>query len=281
MRQSFLAAAAIAALAACGQGSDEPAPAPAAAAPAEIEETALPEAAPAPQAAPSPDYAAALADARRPEGDVEDDEVRKAADVLAFIGAEPGMTIVELEAGGGYYTELLSRIVGSDGKVWMQNPAGFDSFLGDAIEQRLADGRLPNVEYMKTQFDALSAAGASADLVTWILGPHELWFIPEGSDGFGDPETAFAEIARVLKPGGHFVALDHSAQEGAPPEVGGTLHRIDKGLIRAMAEAAGLVFVSESDVLANPDDPRDANVFSDEWRRKTDRFLIKFQKPAG
>ena len=61
----------------------------------------------------------------RPEADKKDDEIRKASDVLQFTGVWPGMTLVELEAGKGYYTELLSHIVGKDGKVYMQNPHGF------------------------------------------------------------------------------------------------------------------------------------------------------------
>jgi predicted methyltransferase len=171
--------------------------------------------------------------------------------------------------------------VGSDGAVYMQNPPLFDGFAGDAIRARVADGRLPNVEQMRTAFDTLPVEDASVDVVTWFLGPHELWFYPEGAPQgvLGDPDKAFVEIARVLKSGGRFVALDHQAAPGSPPETGGTTHRIDKSIVIDHAKAAGLALVDESDLLANPDDDYGKNVFDPSVRRKTDRFLLKFEKP--
>ena len=162
----------------------------------------------------------------------------------------------------------------------MQNPPLCDGFAGDAIKARVADNRLPNVEQMRTAFDDLPVEDASVDVVTWFLGPHELWFYPQGAPKgvLGDPDKAFVEIARVLKEGGHFIALDHAAAEGAPAETGGTTHRIDAAIVVQYAAAAGLELVGESDVLANPDDDYDKNVFDPSVRRNTDRFLLKFKK---
>ena len=99
-------------------------------------------------------------------------------EVLAFAGIERGMTVLELEAGGGYYTEILSRTVGPDGTVIMHNPPAFESFAGEGIRQRTAGNRLSNVDVSRTNFDSLEAVDGSVDLVTWILGPHELWWEP-------------------------------------------------------------------------------------------------------
>ena len=52
-----------------------------------------------------------------------------------------------------------------------------------------------------------------------------------------------------------------------------------RGLIRAMAEAAGLEFVASSDVLANADDDHTLMVFDPSIRRNTDRFIMTFAKP--
>ncbi len=226
------------------------------------------------------DYAAAFAKDDRAAEDYDLYVTRKAQETLAFTGVLPGMTVIDLEAGGGFYTELFSKVVGDSGKVYLQNPKEFDAFLGDAVAKRIGT-RLTNVTPVKAPFDDLSfAPTASADLVTWFQGPHELWYTPEGASAgaLGNPDKAFAEIARVVKKGGHFVVLDHSAKVGEPATTGGTLHRIDPAILIAMAKKAGFKLVDQSDLLANPKDDRTLNVFDPKIRRQTDQFLLKFVK---
>ncbi len=224
-----------------------------------------------------------LAHSMRRESARENDAVRKPAQVVLFSGIKPGDRVLELEAMGGYYTEILSRFVGEDGHVIMQNPPSFDEFITPDVFRNLLgrDGeRLPNVQHIRTNFDTLTVADGSVDVVTWILGPHELWYKGDTGDfRFGDPEKTFQEICRVLKPGGTFIVLDHAAAKGAPEITGGTTHRIDPALIRTYIESAGLVFEAESDILANPADEYELNVFDTLVRRDTDRFLQKYKKP--
>lgn len=281
MKQIAVLSLAGALLAACTTPAAEPVPD---AAPAEVAATAPADPAPeAPSAKVAPggfDYESAFRQDDRPEQDYEMYPVRKSAEVLSFTGVMPGMRVVEMEAGGGFYTELFSRVVGPEGKVYMQNPVSFKNFLGDSVAKRV-DGRLLNVQIVESAFDNLSdVPDNDADIVTWFLGPHELWYTPEGEPegALGDPDMSFDEIARVLKPGGHLVVLDHSAPAGSPPTTGGETHRIDKAVIIALAEQHGLILVEESDILANPDDDRTIQVFNPAVRRKTDRFLLKFSK---
>lgn len=218
---------------------------------------------------------AALNHQDRPAEEAGDDGRRMPLEVLSFAGIEAGMSVLEMEAGGGWYTEVLSRTVGSNGSVVMQNPPAFEGFTGDADDNRAAS--LSNVSLSITNFDELEAADGSLDLVTWILGPHELWFAP-GGQSLGDATTSFAEIARVLKPGGRFLAVDHHAMADAGPEVGGTLHRIGEGIISDYAAAAGLNLIRSSNMHINPEDPMTDGATAPSIRGRTSKFVLLFEK---
>lgn len=220
---------------------------------------------------------AAVENPARPEADRAEDVLRKPDRVLGFIGVEEGMRIFEVEAGAGYYTELFSQLAGPDGEVVLHNPESFDAFLGDTVTTRV-NGRLDNVRLTKSNFDMLDAADGSMDMVTWMLGPHELYYTPNG-ESLGGDTAAFSEIWRILKPGGKFIILDHSAAPGAPKTTGGAIHRIDQAIVMDLAENAGFVLADESDVLRNPDDNLEMSVFDASVRRKTDQFLLKYIKP--
>lgn len=275
MRKKLVSVSTIAAfalLAACAKKEEAPASEPAA-------ETAAQ--APA-ETAPTVDYRAiaqaAVDSPTRPDADREADANRKPVEALAFMQVAPGMTVFEIEAGAGWYTELLSHAVGAGGAVIMQNPQGFRDFVGAQIDARLENNRLANVRQSLSAFDALDAADASVDLVTWVQGPHELYFKPSEGESLGDPARSFEEISRILKASGAFVVIDHSALAGAPQETGDTLHRIDKAIVIQMAEAAGFRLAAESDMLANSADSRTITVFDPSIRGRTDQFVLRFVK---
>lgn len=224
------------------------------------------------------DYAAFLADPARPEADRKDDEARKPTEVLAFSDVRPGQTVLELEAGRGWYSDLISSAVGPTGKLIIQYPAEF-AYGDGALKARTDAGRLKNATIVKSHFDDLSAVPTgSVDRVLWILGPHEIYYVPKDSKGLGEEAKTYAEIARVLKPGGLFIAMDHAASAGAPTTTGATIHRVDPQVVLDKAKAAGFKYESKSDVLANPSDDRTKMVFDATIRRHTDQFLFKFVK---
>jgi predicted methyltransferase len=227
-----------------------------------------------------PDYAAFVAAPGRTAEDSAKDVNRKPAEVLAFSKIMPGQSVFEMEAGAGYFTELLSRTVGPSGKVIMQAPKEFQGFYKDALAARLKDNRLANVTVSWSPFDKLDAADGSVDVVTWFQGPHELYCLKACQNAMmGDPANAFAEAARVLKPGGVFVIMDHAAPAGAPTTSGNDLHRIDPQAVKALAEKAGFTLEEESALLANPADDRTKMVFDPAIMGKTDQFLLRYRKP--
>ncbi|MGH7128999.1 MAG: class I SAM-dependent methyltransferase, partial [Planctomycetaceae bacterium] len=89
-------------LGACGRNDSEPTtPAPATDEPAPAEQTQPAAATSEPMPA---DLASALADESRPAEDRARDASRKPAEVVAFLGIEPGMKVLDAIAAGGWYT---------------------------------------------------------------------------------------------------------------------------------------------------------------------------------
>jgi len=106
------------------------------------------------------------------------------------------------------------------------------------------------------------------DLHDKFLGPRDLG-------------TFNRQVYDALKPGGLYIVLDHTAATDAPADVTETLHRINPATVKREVEAAGFELVAESDLLANPDDPRTKGVFDKSIAGHTDQFLLKFRKPLA
>ena len=178
-------------------------------------------------------------------------------------------------------SRILSGAVGPTGKLYIQYPP--ELAYGDAAyKTRMDAGQLKNATVLRTHFDDYSAIPEeSVDKVIWILGPHEVYFTPPNTQGLGDAVNTYAEIKRVLKPGGEFIAMDHAADPGAEKvATASTLHRVDPAIVLAAAKEAGFEYVEKSDVLANPSDDRTKRVFDATIRRHTDQFLFRFRKPG-
>lgn len=221
----------------------------------------------------------ALLNMDRPKSDRNRDSGRKSAEILEVSGLMPGMHVLEIEAGRGYFTELLSYAVGAEGHVHVQNPKKLNAFFGKELASRISKRPLTNVTVSTKDFDELEPDSGSIDLVTWVQGPHEIWFRPSKGVSLGDPKTAFEEIYRVLKPGGRFVTVDHIAAVNAGAEAGHVLHRADADLVRTHAEQAGLEFTTSHDFLLRPsDDPRRPS-FDRAVRGNTSQFVYVFTKP--
>jgi len=248
-------------VAGCGREPAAPPPT-ATAAPAGPSQASV-QPAPAARPTPSPAIAAAVANPARPAADVARDADRKPAETLAFYDVKPGQIVLELVAGGGYFTELLSRTVGDTGHVVATREA----------PERIANGRLPNVTAAPDQDWGL--APDSADLAFTALNYHDLINLKV------DRASLLANVFTALKPGGTFAVIDHSAAAGSGTRDVGTLHRVDEAVVVSEIEAAGFELVETSDLLRNPSDPRTLAVFDPAIRGKTDCFMLKFRKPTA
>ena len=225
-------------------------------------------------------YATALENPSRPAADLKRDAGRRPAEVLEFFGIESSATVLDMFSGGGYYTEMLAHVVGDSGHVVSHMNQTMLGFSGDEFEMRHADNRLPNVEILMAENNELDLDADQFDAIIMTLNYHDLyWESEEYNWAKIEVENFLAELVEGMRPGATLGIVDHYAASGAPSETGSTLHRIDRGIVVAEVEAAGLVLDGESDLLRNTDDDRSKSVFDSEIRGKTDRFILRFKKP--
>jgi predicted methyltransferase len=224
----------------------------------------------------------AIGNLDRLPGDMDEDSWRKPSEVLTFLEVKPGMTVVDYLSAGGYYTELLSRIVGSNGKVIAYNNPEYLKFSGEKPNQRYGKDRLPNVTQLTTPPEEAPFEPNSIDAALFVMSYHDLhWKAKDGSWPNTDPAQALAKLVPALKPGATVVVQDHVAVAGAnPDESVDALHRIDPAVIKREFEAAGLTFDAESKAFAHPEDDHTKPVFDKAIRHQTDQVLYRFKKPG-
>lgn len=225
-------------------------------------------------------YARAVANASRPAADFERDEGRKPGSVLEFFGIAPGMTVLDMFSGGGYYAELLSYLVGPEGRVVAHTNEAYARFVGDEMDARYGDDRLPNVEVLYAENNELELVAGEFDAILMILAYHDIYYVsPNNGWPKIDGPGLMAELYEGLKPGGMLGIVDHYAAAGSPRDTGNTLHRIDPEIVISEVEAAGFVLEAKSDVLRNMDDDYSVSMSAPEVRGRTDRFVLRFRKP--
>ncbi len=211
------------------------------------------------------DYTFALGNPERPQNEKDLDSSRKPAEVLAFYGVKRGDKVADIWAARGYYTAILSQVVGPQGVVYSVNPSSRQE-----INDRWKKPGYENVKVVDGAFEnvALPQDG-SVDFVIIHLNYHDL-----------TPEVRTALNKRILgalKKGGTYAVVDHSAKDGTGNEAAKTLHRIDKQLVIKEVTGSGFTLAKEGTMLRKPEDTRDFNVNKE--RNKDDRFVLAFVKP--
>jgi len=225
-------------------------------------------------------YDAALEHSGRTAADLKRDSTDHPADVLRLSGIKSGMRVADVLAGDGYYSELLSYIVGPKGKVFLINNEAYDRW-SDGLQARLAANRLPNVAHETVDLDHMNLPAGTLDAVLLIKVYHDLyWVDPEGKWPKIDVGAVLDQLALALKPGGVLLLVDHSAKKGTGSAEATRLHRIDEAYAIKDFEAHGFKVVAKSDVLRRPDDARDQLTYKGPMLGKTDRFVLLFRNGA-
>ncbi len=220
----------------------------------------------------------------RSASDRTHDARRKPAEMLAFVGVRPGMTVLDLGAGGGYTNELMARAVGPTGRVFGQSPPPKPDASGrtpersrsaTALAERASNPTVANLAAVARPFEDPAPpelASQRFDLVTLMFNYHDF-----GSMGV-DRSALNRAVFRALKPGGLFVIADHAGRPGTGISESGTLHRVEEDLVVREVEAAGFRLVARGSFLRNPNDPRDRE--TPEPPQPKDEFVLKFAKPG-
>ena len=150
---------------------------------------------------------AAVDNPNRPDTDKKHDADRKPAETIAFAGVKSGDHIVELMPGRGYYTKILSKVVGPKGWVY----GFFPSALNDLLKKNNIpvpppdDPNYPNVSYLDMPLDKL-VVPERVDLVWTSQNYHDVVKIDQA-------------VYDALKPGGIYLVLDHIDPEAVKKEV--------------------------------------------------------------
>ena len=222
---------------------------------------------------------AAISDPRRPDDQVKLDMTRKPALSVLFSEAKAGDRIADMMSGNGYFSRILSDVVGPSGHVYAYLPteqiahcsprefAGTQAIVRDSsyrnvtlLTGSLADFRVPE------KLDLIWMSQSYHDLHDSFLGPANVTVLNK-------------TIFDALKPGGVFLVIDHVAEAGSGLRDTETLHRIDPIRMKNEIEAAGFVLESQSDALRNPDDDHKRAIFDPNIRGRTDQVVFRFRKP--
>ncbi len=221
----------------------------------------------------------AISDSARPATDTSRDANRHPGELIEFAGIKPGMKVVDVSPGGGYFTRIFAKVVGDKGQVY-----AYISNAGDARVK--AAGRDPDNQMadFKAVYHNLGV----------LHGPYDQFVTPEPvdviwtSDNYHDFHNGAAAaglpamnkgIFNSLKHGGIFMVVDHRAAKGAGAAATSDLHRMDEDITKQELEAVGFKLVAESKILTNSADDNTKKVFEQGEHDHTDQFVLKFRKP--
>jgi predicted methyltransferase len=192
----------------------------------------------------------------RPAADVARDPARHPLESLTFWGLQPGMTVVYLQPGGGYWTQILAPYAARTNGRYIAGVA-------DLANPTLSEGGKKGRAAFEAKFSDRKLYG---DIVFANFGPKSAPFAPPGSVDLvltsrelhnWAPEDKLDKIMgdayAALKPGGIFAVEDHRADPGPETPKWKNGYIATQTVVDA-ALKAGFKLDAASEVNANPAD---------------------------
>jgi len=202
----------------------------------------------------------AVGGAWRTPSNVARDGYRKPEAALSFWGLKPGMTILELQPGGGYWTEILAPYARQTGGVYKTTAADLENpELSQAarearakFEERFADTAIyGKVVYLN--FGAKSVGLGPDGSVDFVLNGRNIhnWMAA------GTLDKVLAESFAALKSGGILAIEEHRNAKGAAQDPKAATGYVTEAFVIEAAQRAGFRLDARTELYANPKDDRD------------------------
>ena len=156
------------------------------------------------------------------------------ATLLKELRIRPGMHVVDMGCGNGFYTLRLAQLVGEQGKIWAVD---VQPEMLRLLEARAAEGDLNNIQLTLGQLDDPKLPAACADLILCVDVYHEFSF----------PEKMLSAMRRALKPDGLLVLAEFRGEDPAVPIK--PLHKMTKAQVLKELVPNGFRLVREFDGL--------------------------------
>lgn len=186
------------------------------------------------------------------------------------------MIVGEFYPGGGYFTRLLSDVVGTSGHIYaVENNRWHGSIRAD--QALLAERKWRNVSITAQPFGSVRFAKA-LDLAWVTQNYHDMKIAEEGKV---DTVVFDRAVYSALKPGGVYFIVDHQGAPGMTDSEIGKLHRINRDMVVREVTSAGFRLDAEGSFLHNPADDHAKPIFDKSIRGHTDQFVLRFVKPDG
>ncbi len=202
----------------------------------------------------------AVEDAARPDSDKERDVYRRPAQTLSFCGVEPGMVVTELWPGGGWYTRILSLLLGNNGTLLAAQferaqTREFFVKVRESYEAMVKESGYDNVHIVELGSNVQQLGPAeSVDVIVTFRNLHN-WI------QYGYFEDVVAAAHRALKPGGVFCVIEHRGDDHVTPqelvEYASTTGYVPEWYAKVTIGDAGFSLVESTDLNRNLKDTHD------------------------
>jgi len=211
-------------------------------------------------ATPDPVLVEVVAGEWRKADDRARDEARHPVESLTFWGLKPGMTILEVQPGGGWWTDILAPYAKrTGGKYYATGP--------DIDDPNLSERGRAARERMEKKFADAKDLYGEVGIVNWgtnskplPANQYDFILVARSIHGWmrteGVVEKTLAELFNALKPGGIFAMEQHRADPG-PQDPEAKSGYVTEAYVIAAAEKAGFKLDGRSEINANPKDTKD------------------------